>query len=195
MVPFSHALRTFPVHPVPIFSVPHISKATRQAPTICSLCTGAPRQMVLKENHVRPGDCISCNHFISPVPGRVTSLSGHSSSRNSYTCSTIYVDHCSTFLFIHHQLTTAASDTICGKMLLESEAADVGVTIKQYHSDNGIFSSAEFCEHCTCLGQTLHFSGVGTHHQMELQNMPFKPSPTWPAPTCSMPPFIGLTIH
>ena len=47
-----------------------------------------------------------------------------------YTCGTIYVDHCSTFLFIRHQLTTAASNTIRGKMLLESEAADIGVTIK-----------------------------------------------------------------
>jgi hypothetical protein len=25
--------------------------------------------------------------------------------------------------------------------------------------------------------------------------VPFKPSPTWPAPTCYMPPFIGLTVH
>eukprot|EP00804_Cyclotella_cryptica_P008162 CCRYP_004639-RA/>CCRYP_004639-RA protein AED:0.41 eAED:0.32 QI:0/0/0/0.66/1/1/3/0/424 len=90
---------------------------------------------------------------------------GHSSSCNGYTCGTIYVDHCSTFIYIHHQLTTAASDTICGKMLLESEAADVGVTIRQFHSDNGVFSSKEFREHCTCFGQTLHFSGVGAHHQ------------------------------
>eukprot|EP00804_Cyclotella_cryptica_P004235 CCRYP_014567-RA/>CCRYP_014567-RA protein AED:0.52 eAED:0.62 QI:0/0/0/1/0/0/2/0/234 len=142
-----------------------ISKATRPAPTIHSSRIGAPHQMVLKENHVKPGDCFSCDHFISPVPGGVTSHSGHSSSRNSYTCGTIYVDNCSTFLFIYHQLTTAASDTIRGKMLLESEAADVGVTIKQYHSDNGVFISAEFREHCTRLGQTLCFSGIGAHHQ------------------------------
>eukprot|EP00804_Cyclotella_cryptica_P010321 CCRYP_012254-RA/>CCRYP_012254-RA protein AED:0.10 eAED:0.03 QI:0/0/0/1/1/1/3/0/1268 len=121
-----------------------ISKATRWAPTIRSSRNQAPRQMVLKEDHVKPG---------------------HSSSRNGYMCGTIYVDHCSTFIYIHHQLTTAASDTIHGKMLLESEAADVGVTIRQFHSDNGVFSSTEFCEHCTRLGQTLHFSGVGAHHQ------------------------------
>jgi hypothetical protein len=50
-------------------------------------------------------------------------------------------------------------------MLLESEAADVGVTIRQFHSDNGVFSSNEFREHCARLGQTLRFSGVGAHHQ------------------------------
>eukprot|EP00804_Cyclotella_cryptica_P011187 CCRYP_007719-RA/>CCRYP_007719-RA protein AED:0.37 eAED:0.29 QI:0/0/0/1/0.5/0.33/3/0/977 len=142
-----------------------ISKAMRQTPTIHSSSIGAPHQMVLKENHIQPGDCISCNHFISPVPGCVTSPKEHSSSRNGYTCGTIYVDHCSTFLFIHHQLTTAARDTIRGKMLLESEAADVGVTIRQFHSDNGVFDSTEFCEHCARLGQTLRFSGVSAHHQ------------------------------
>eukprot|EP00804_Cyclotella_cryptica_P001528 CCRYP_003749-RA/>CCRYP_003749-RA protein AED:0.13 eAED:-0.00 QI:0/0/0/1/0/0.33/3/0/1355 len=142
-----------------------ISKATRRAPTIRSSRNQAPRQMVLKEDHVKPGDCVSCDHFISPVPGRITFPSGHSSSRNGFTCGTIYVDHCSTFIYIHHQLTTAASDTIRGKMLLEAEAADVGVTIRQFHSDNGVFSSNAFREHCARLGQTLRFSGVGAHHQ------------------------------
>eukprot|EP00956_Cyclotella_meneghiniana_P031961 scaffold85834_cov44-Cyclotella_meneghiniana.AAC.2 len=27
--------------------------------------------MTLKEGHLSPGDCISCDHYISPVPGRV----------------------------------------------------------------------------------------------------------------------------
>eukprot|EP00804_Cyclotella_cryptica_P021897 CCRYP_000849-RA/>CCRYP_000849-RA protein AED:0.64 eAED:0.25 QI:0/0/0/0.5/1/1/2/0/599 len=66
-----------------------ISKATRRAPTIRSSRNHAPRQMVLKEDHVKPGDCVSCDHFISPVPGRITFPSGHSSSRNGFTCGTI----------------------------------------------------------------------------------------------------------
>eukprot|EP00804_Cyclotella_cryptica_P001538 CCRYP_003742-RB/>CCRYP_003742-RB protein AED:0.39 eAED:0.39 QI:0/0/0/1/0/0/2/0/211 len=121
--------------------------------------------MLLKETHVRPGDCVSCDHFISPVSGRVISASGHSSSRNGYTCGTIYVDHCSGFLLVNHQLTTTASDTICGKLLLEREAADVGVSIKGYHLNNGVFGSAEFCSHCCDLGQSKRFSGMGAHHQ------------------------------
>ena len=121
--------------------------------------------MVLKENHANPGECVSCDHFISLGPGWATSPSGHSSSCHGSTCGTISVDHCSTFLFIRHQLTTAASDTLHGKMLMESEAADVGVTIKGYHFDNGVFSSTEFHEHCKRLGQNFRFSGVGAHQQ------------------------------
>jgi len=121
--------------------------------------------MLLKENHVHSGDCVSCNHFISPVPGWVISSLRYSSSRNNYTCGTIYVDHCSTFLVINHQLTANASDAICGKLLIEREAADVVVSIKGYHSDNGVFNSAEFCSPCSDLGQSLHFNGVGAIHQ------------------------------
>eukprot|EP00804_Cyclotella_cryptica_P012739 CCRYP_019202-RA/>CCRYP_019202-RA protein AED:0.43 eAED:0.27 QI:0/0/0/1/0/0.5/2/0/558 len=134
-----------------------ISKATCRLPSVCASHTGPRSHMLLKENHVQPGDCVSCDHFISPVPGRVISSSGHSSSTNGYTCGTIYVDHCSTFIFINHQLTTSASDTI--------HAADVGVAIKGYHTDNGVFSSAAFRSHCDELGQSLRFSGVGAHHQ------------------------------
>jgi transposase InsO family protein len=58
-----------------------------------------------------------------------------------------------------------ASDTICGNLLVERKAADVVVSIKGYHSDNGVFSSAKFHAPCSELGQSLHFSGVGAHHQ------------------------------
>eukprot|EP00804_Cyclotella_cryptica_P006881 CCRYP_020804-RA/>CCRYP_020804-RA protein AED:0.48 eAED:0.37 QI:0/-1/0/1/-1/1/1/0/621 len=142
-----------------------ISKATRRAPMVRPVHSTASSQMILKENHVQPGDCISCDHFLSPVPGRVISSSGHSSSHNGYTCGTIFVDHCSGFIFAHHQLTTTASDTIRGKLLFEREAADVGVSMKRYHSDNGVFGSAEFRSHCQNLGQGIRFSGVGAHHQ------------------------------
>jgi transposase InsO family protein len=93
------------------------------------------------------------------------SASGYSSSRHGFTCGTIYADHASGHLFVNHQKTTAASDTIRGKMLVEQEAAEVGVTIKSYHTNNGIFSSKEFRAHCQALKQCLSFSGIGAHHQ------------------------------
>ena len=48
---------------------------------------------------------------------------------------------------------------------MEREAADVGISIKGYHSDNGVFNCKDFKEHCRALGQKLRFSGVGAHHQ------------------------------
>jgi transposase InsO family protein len=141
-----------------------ISKAKRRAPSVRTT-TGATKEMTLKEDDLQPGDCISCDHYISPVVGRVTADSGYSSSRHGYTCGTIYVDHASGFIFVQHQKSTSAEDTIRGKLLVEREARDVGVKIKKYHSDNGVFASKEFKDHCTSLEQDLTFSGVGAKFQ------------------------------
>ena len=54
-----------------------------------------------------------------PIPGRAIANSGHSSSAHGYTCGTLYVDHSSGFMFVRHQTTTAASETIRSKLLLE----------------------------------------------------------------------------
>jgi hypothetical protein len=125
----------------------------------------APAEMILKQGDLAPGDCFSLDHFISPVVGRAVSLSGYSSSRHGYTCGAIYADHASGKLFIQHQHSTAASDTIRGKLRVEQEATEFGVKVKRYHTDNGVFCSAEFRRHCDDLGQVLSFSGVGAHHQ------------------------------
>jgi hypothetical protein len=121
--------------------------------------------MVLKEGDVQPGDCISCDHFMSPVTGRAIADSGYSSTRHGYTCGTIYVDHASGFMYACCQKSISAEDTIRGKLLFEQEAADSGVTIQKYHSDNGVFSSKQFKAHCKLLKQKLTFSGVGAKFQ------------------------------
>ena len=141
-----------------------ISKATRRKPSIRS--SSAPsREKILKENDLQPGDCISCDHYVSPVPGRVIAQSGHSSTKNGYVGGTIYVDHASGFVFHRAQRNLTAAETIRGKLLLEQEACNVGVSIRKYHSDNGVFSSKEFKEHCKSLKQKLTFSGVGAKFQ------------------------------
>jgi hypothetical protein len=63
------------------------------------------------------------------------------------------------------QKSLAASDTIRSKLLLEREAADVNVKIKEIHSDNGVFQSKKFRDHCENLNQKLSFSAVGAKHQ------------------------------
>ena len=142
-----------------------ISKASRRSPAIRAPTKGPDKDMVLKENDVQPGDCFSCDHFMSPVKGRVVAASGHSSSSSGYECGTLYVDHSSGWIFVNNQKSTSAEETIRGKLLLEREAADVNVHVKKYHSDNGVFSSDAFRSHCELLDQKLSFSGVGAKFQ------------------------------
>ncbi|KAL7489251.1 hypothetical protein ACHAW6_015645, partial [Cyclotella cf. meneghiniana] len=53
--------------------------------------------------------------------------------------------------------TIPAADTNCGKLSFEHEAANVNVKVKEYHSDNGVFNSSKFGNHCKALGQWQKF--------------------------------------
>ena len=141
------------------------AKASRRAPSLRPTLRPASKEMLLKQGDVQPGDCISCDHFLSPIKGRTVASSGHSSSAHGVTCGTMYVDHATGWIFVQNQRSVNAEETIRGKLLLEREAADVGVRIKKYHADNGVFSSDEFRKHCESLDQQLDFSGVGAKFQ------------------------------
>ena len=52
---------------------------------------------------------------------------------------TIFVDHASGLGWIENQVSLIASDTVRSKQSFESFAATCGVTVKEYHGDNGIF--------------------------------------------------------
>ncbi|KAL7487907.1 hypothetical protein ACHAW6_013533, partial [Cyclotella cf. meneghiniana] len=143
-----------------------IAKAKRRRPQLRS--SSGPVSAVtssLKAGHTSPGDCFSCDHYISPIPGRVVSHSGHSSTRHGYVGGTIWVDHASQWIFHSPQHSLNAADTLRGKLLLEREAADVGAAIRSIHTDNGVFNSTLFRDHCSARLQKLRFSGVGAHHQ------------------------------
>eukprot|EP00804_Cyclotella_cryptica_P018090 CCRYP_017614-RA/>CCRYP_017614-RA protein AED:0.43 eAED:0.20 QI:0/0/0/1/0/0/2/0/735 len=141
------------------------AKAKRCRPCVDGASAGVTRSMVLKQDHLHLGDCLSCDHYISPIPGRVVALSGYSSTRHGYVGGTIYVDHASGWIFHSPQQSLNAADTIRGKLLLECEAAKVGIQIKALHTDNGFFNLEEFRQHCDSYRQCLSFSGVGAHHQ------------------------------
>jgi hypothetical protein len=165
-----------PRHSLPCTSnVPHASrdglkclacqyaKAQRKKPSVKSKAVSdhAP----LKAEHLSPGDCVSCDHYVSPVAGRVVADSGHSSSRDGYVGGTIYVDHASGWMFHHPQKSLRASDTLRGKQQFEHFAAEFDISIKKFHTDNGVFRSDEFMANIHSNGQKISFSGVGAHHQ------------------------------
>jgi transposase InsO family protein len=141
------------------------AKAHRRAPSVTPTLQAPASEKVLSREKLNPGDRIACDHYISPVKGRAVAPSGYSSTRHGYTCGTIYVDCASGYIIVQHQVSTEAEETIRGKMILEQEASEVNVKIKEYYSDNGVFSSEEFKSHCKLLKQKLRFSGVGAKFQ------------------------------
>jgi transposase InsO family protein len=123
------------------------------------------QEMLLKTDDTTPGACISCDHYVSPLRGRLVTGYGTTTSTDGYTGGAIYVDHASGKIFHYPQVSLDSESTIRGKQMLESEAASVNVKVKKHHSDNGIFAKSAFKDHCKSQGQSTSFSGVGAHHQ------------------------------
>jgi hypothetical protein len=59
-----------------------------------------------------------------------------------------YIDHVSRFGYVHLQKTQSAEETIEGKHLFKMKASTLGIRIKYYHADNGVFVSKEWKADC-----------------------------------------------
>jgi hypothetical protein len=112
------------------------AKALRWRPSNASK-RSSPKDLILKRGHLMLGDCISADHFFSPVNRRL--LHTYGCKRKGYTCGSLFVDHASGKIFRFPQFSTNASKTIKNTLHLESMEKEAGIEIKQYHSDNGIF--------------------------------------------------------
>lgn len=143
-----------------------LAKAKRRTPdSTQGYKSKNPGDMLLKRNHLRPGQCLSCDHYVSPEKGRRVDGYGKRTKFDGYVGGAIYVDHASAKIFHHPQSSLSAADTLRGKQIIEQEAHDLGIKIESYHSDNGIFAQKEFKNHCEQQKQTLSYCGVGAHHQ------------------------------
>ena len=142
-----------------------MAKQHRRTTPATSRSISTQPEMALKTSHLSPGMCISVDHYVSPVRGRHLKGFGTTTCDQGYTGGSIFVDHASGMIFHYPQVDLSATTTIRAKQHLEALAKDVDVSIKAYHSDNGVFASKEFRNHCSSQRQKLSFSGVGAHHQ------------------------------
>jgi hypothetical protein len=135
------------------------------------------KNQVLKRGHLVPGCCVSVDHYMSSVMGWLPCTFGH--ERIGYSCGALFVDHASGKLFNFCQYSTTAAKTLSNKCQLESIAWQEGITIQEYHADNGIFASKAFKVDCDSLDQKYTFSGVGAHHQNGVAERNIKTVAQW----------------
>ena len=100
------------------------------------------------------------------TPGRLLKGYGCEAPHNCYHGGTIFQDAASNLVRVQNQISLNAGETVLGKHQFEEWIWNLaGVLAKDYHSDNGIFSSQAFREDCRVKQQTQSFSGVGAKHQ------------------------------
>ena len=85
-----------------------------------------------------------------------------------YSGGTVFVDHASGVIKIHHQVSLGASDNIRSKELHELWACENGVSVKSYRGDNGAYTYELFKEDLKQRHQKMSYSGVGVHGQNKL---------------------------
>ena len=109
--------------------------------SVCSPSNQSPRRslknLILKQDHLNPGDCVSADHYFSSVQGRLLHTFGQ--ERTGYTCDSLFVDHANGKIFNFPQYSMNASETVWSTQRLASMARDDRITIKSFHADNGIF--------------------------------------------------------
>jgi hypothetical protein len=119
---------------------------------------------VLKMNKLEPGDLMFSDQYESPLLGRQFSARGNDLTTQKYRGGTIFCDSASAKLTVVHQVGLTGTETVQAKLRFERKAAAVGVQIRAYCTDNGIYTSKEFTAELASKGHGIKHSGVGGHH-------------------------------
>jgi hypothetical protein len=119
----------------------------------------------LLKGQLQPDERIFTDQLESRVWGRLLTTTGREPDCNEYCGSSIFYDDASGFIHVEHQVHLSATDTIMAKNSFERFAKDNGVSIKSYHTDNGVYKSEAFQQALIECTQTVQFSGVGAKWQ------------------------------
>lgn len=138
----------------------------KKRPTHTSTKTPVPeKEANLKKEDLFPGQRVSVDHYQSALPGRLYTSRGSTPAHRKYTGGVIFVDHATGYIDVRHQVHLDAAETIEAKIKYEREAYNSGVVVQQYHTDNGIFGTADFVDELLSKQQTVRYSGVGAAHE------------------------------
>ena len=118
---------------------------------------------IKKLTQVNPGDGTSIDQIISAHAGVVPRLDGRY-TRSRIHCHTVFMNYVSTNSFTHLQCSTDI-ETIAANRSYELYAGIFGVTIRSYHTNNGIFTEKAFRDDINESNQKMIFCAVGAHHQ------------------------------
>jgi Reverse transcriptase (RNA-dependent DNA polymerase) len=151
--------------PAPLCAACQLARKTRTGAGVSTEYKDPDKEFRLKIDDLEPGNTVSMDQYQSPERGRLPNTYGKEKEEAKYGGGTIFIDHASTKIYVRHQVSLRAGETVQAKREFEQDAAKHGVRIKKYHADNGVFDSKEFSDHMKQCDQTIDFSGSGAHHQ------------------------------
>jgi hypothetical protein len=151
--------------PRPLCTACQMAKQNRRSPGVTVGTPVSEKEMSLRRGKLNPGEMVSIDQYESALPGRLPHTKGKEPKRTKYTGGTLFVDHATAHIYLRHQVSLKAGETIQSKRAFERFAAESGVTIKAYRADNAPFQAKEFVADLEAKGQAIDYSGTGAHHQ------------------------------
>ena len=124
-------------------------------PQVCTPCMFGyaykkPWSVKEKEKHVirseletAAGDIISLNALTSSTPGIIPQMSGFLTFA-SFWARTVFVNHATSYMYTHLQRGQTLIKYIEAKAAYERMEANLGISAKKFHTDNGIFAEEGF---------------------------------------------------
>ena len=112
-------------------------------------------EKVLSKDVLIPGQKVSMDHFICSTQGRLFNSRGRESEDRRFKGGVIFVDHGSGHVYIEPVVNFTAGEAIRAKHEFEREMASMGVTVINYHTDNGVFTASAFQDELAKMEQGL----------------------------------------
>ena len=166
-MPFGHVRRMLQIRqansrllkcPIPVFLACLFAKAVKRA-------WRSKSESATLKIASRPGEIVSIDQLKSSTPGLIAHSKGIPTTKERFTCATIFVDHFSLMAYIYLQESTGVLETLAAKQAFELFADGHQVRIFQYHGDNDRFADNDFRDSCNKSGQLLSICGVNAHFQ------------------------------
>jgi hypothetical protein len=130
---------------------------------------------ILKSNQYEPGDKVFTDQFVVHTPGRRLDGFGRDGPERSLHGGTLYTDAASNFVYVECQASMGAGETVMGKTRFEQMCWNLtGVTIKNFHSDNGVYDASVFRDDCISKDQSQTFPVSVQNIRMQLLSVTFK---------------------
>jgi len=142
-----------------------LAKQHRRSPGSTSMHAKPEREMAIRRNNLKPGDCVSMDQYICKTPGRLAHTYGKEKPTERYHGGTIFVDHASGFIYTHNQVSLRAGETLQAKRSFERGLDSFGIKVKAFRADNHPFSAKVILDDLELQGQSITYSGVGAHFQ------------------------------
>ena len=121
---------------LPKYAACMLGKQTRRWPGTNTGALVKWKEMMLRHEHLQPGNCVSLDQYESSIPGCLPHTYGKEKKDDQYNGGTLFIDHASSMVFIQHQVSLRMGETLQAKHKFEQLAREHGVTIKSYHADN-----------------------------------------------------------